>query len=165
MARRSRTAKEHAIFGRKPATNTPAVPVSKVSLTDIPVPAMVASDPSKLALWNFICADLANRSLLNNSYLPLIEMLIHDIAFYSILLPQLEEEGSVYSTIDKHGNEVKRHNPLFSQVNTLKESIVRKLVLLGMTPRDIIYVSNPAATAGPQIEATAQEAKRIVYFK
>jgi len=90
-------------------------------------------------------------------------MLINEIAMYKTLLPQLEDEGTTYSTIDKHGNEIKRPNPMFTQVHLLKSSILQKLVSLGMTPRDIIYVTNPAATS--QIEAVASEKKGITYFK
>jgi|JI9StandDraft_1071089.scaffolds.fasta_scaffold49636_4 hypothetical protein len=162
-ARRTKTKEEIALFGRKPKHEPVTEVKQTVRLEDIPIPHLIATDEGKLSLWNFICADLANRQLLNISYVMLIEMLIHDIAMYQTLLPQLEDEGTTYSTIDKHGNEIKRPNPMFTQVHLLKSSILQKLVSLGMTPRDIIYVTNPAATS--QIEAVAREKKGITYFK
>lgn len=162
-ARRTKTKEEIALFGRKPK-HEPISPVQDiVKVEDIPVPHLIASDEGKLSLWNFICTDLANRQLLSVHYVMLIELLIHDIAMYQTLLPQLESEGTVYSTFDKHGNEIKRPHPMFTQVHLLKASILQKLVALGMTPRDIVYVTNPAATS--QIEAVADEKKRITYFK
>jgi len=162
-ARRTKTKEEVALFGRKPKHSPIEEVKPLVRLEDIPVPHMIASNKEKLALWNFIGADLANRSLLNISYITLIEMLIHDIHMYQTLLPLLEENGTVYSTIDKHGNEIIRPNPIFTQVHLLKASIVSKLERMGMTPRDMVYVTNPSATA--QLEVTATEHKRINYFK
>ena len=161
-ARRTKTKEELALFGRKPQ-QPPVSAVPSVAVEDIPVPHLIASDEGKMSLWNFICQDLANRQLLNVSYVLLIEMLVHDIAMFQTLLPQLEDEGTVYSTFDKMGNEIKRPNPMFTQVHLLKASILQKLVSLGMTPRDIVYVTNPAATS--QIEAVATEKKRMNYFK
>jgi hypothetical protein len=160
--RKTRTDAENAIFGRKPKVS-PVTEVKVINVDDIPIPHMIAENEGKLSLWNFICADLANRGVLNVSYVHLLEMLINDIAMYQTLLPELEDEGTTYQTVDKYGN-VKHHtNPKFTQVHLLKSSILQKLVSLGMTPKDIVYVVNPAATA--QIQAVAEERKKLNYFK
>ena len=164
MSHKRRTDEEHKVFGLNDKHKHNQVIVkNKVTIESIPVPELIASNEEKLAIWNFICLDLNRRDLLSPTYITLIEMLVHDIVMYKYLIRQLENADTTYETTTGTGEMIIRQNPIFAQYLKIQQSMHAKLQALGMTPRDIIYTANPAATS--QIEVISEERKKLNYFK
>ena len=160
--RKIRTTEENNVIGRK-TKQLPITVKHTIKVEDIPVPQLIAIHPEKLSLWNLICADLSSRDLLKTTYLHVIEMLVHNVVIYHNLTKLVEKEDTTYLTQTMAGETIIRSNPVFDQYIKIQHSIYRDLTALGMTPRDIIYTSNPAATA--QIKEVEQEHKKVTYFK
>lgn len=164
MPHKRRTDEEHKIFGLNDKhKHIPVIVKDRVTIETIPVPELIASNKEKLAIWNFICLDLSKRDLLSTTYITLIEMLVHDIVMYKYLIRQLENVDTTYETTTGTGESIIRQNPLFTQYLKIQHSLHAKLQALGMTPRDIIYTANPAATA--KIEVISEDRKKLNYFK
>lgn len=165
MARPTRkSAEERAIFGRADRAET--VNPNIVKVHSVPPPQTIENDPDKVAIWNFITLDLAKRQLLSESYTHVIEILVNNVHLYNQYQPALEEAGPLIPVLGKDGETVVsyKENPIFSMVKRIESTILKHLEKLGLTPRDIIYLSNPDAKAPIDVAATDAQ-KRISYFR
>jgi len=132
----------------------------------LPVPDTISSNPQKMALWNFVCSDMAHRKMLNTTYLLIIRELVETVFQLDEYRELLEEEGPTQPLYDKYGNQAgTKANPLFAMVNRLQGTLVVLLQKVGMTPRDIHYLSNPDATSLEPIQAVVHERQAITYFR
>lgn len=161
--RKIRTDEENNIIGRKSKSHYVVTVKEKLKIEDIPIPALIAKNEKKLSLWNFICADLSSRDLLSTTYIHVIEMLVHNIILFNKLTESLEKEDTTYLTQTMSGETIVRSNPVFDHYCKIQNMINNGLQALGMSPRDIIYTTNPAATA--QLKQIDSERKKLNYFK
>lgn len=169
---RRRTSEEQSIFGAHGESITPAKIWDSYDLTchkdvaKMPVPAEIAEDKKKMALWNFLCSDLANRNLLTPTYLFTIRETVNTVALLDAYREQLEAEGPLVEAFGQKGQSLgQKMNPLFSAVNKLQALLLQYIAKLGLSPRDIHYLSNPDASPTEPIEAVVSENKRITYFR
>ena len=128
-------------------------------------PATLAGDEKKVKLWNFVCADMANRDMLSSTYTFVIRELVETVALLDTYRPMLEEAGPLEPIYNKDGTFVgNKANPLFLMVDKLQNKLLQLVTKLGMTPRDIYYLTNPEATLTQPIEAVIHERSTITYF-
>lgn len=158
-----RSLEERKIMGR--ADRATVTETNIIKLSSLPVPQTIIDNPDKVRLWNFITSDLAKRSLLSESYSQVIELLVNNVWLYNTYLPQLEETGPVTPRFGKDGDTIVGYdrNPLFDIVMKTESHILKLLEKLGLTPRDIVFLSNPDARI--QIEGIVAEQKKVTYFR
>jgi phage terminase small subunit len=158
-----RSLEERKIMGRADRATDTAPNIIKLS--SLPVPNTIIDNPDKVRLWNFITSDLAKRSLLSESYSQVIELLVNNVYLYNEYLPQLEGTGPVTPRFGKDGDPIIGYdrNPLFDIVMKVESHILKLLEKLGLTPRDIVFLSNPDARI--QIEGIVAEQKKVTYFR
>jgi len=138
--------------------------VQTISLTP---PDRIIDNPLKLDTWNYICNDLAARSLLSSSYIMPITMLVDNIVSYNEYIAMLEASGPVAPVMDKTGEHIVRYveNPLFSIVKRTEAIIIKLCEKFGLDPRDSVYVTNPdIKTQAIEAQATDSKRKGINYF-
>lgn len=159
---RRRSREEIRLFGRA----SDAIDVHNIiTAHTIPTPNSIIGVYEKEVMWNFLVSDLSRRGLLSESYSVVMELLVLDLYLMNEYRPALEQAGPLTPIMGRDGITIVdyRPNPLFNMVLRLEAVIVKLLEKLGLTPRDITYVSNPDAQI--PIQQIAEEKKRINYFR
>lgn len=168
---RRRTGEEQAIFG---AHGNPIAPAKiwegfdisvHADVEKMPIPSQIAEHPRKMALWNFICSDMANRGILTPTYVLVVKELVETVVMLDEYRYQLDNEGPITEMHGSNGTTSTKMNPLFSAVSKLQATLLSLLSKVGMSPRDIHYLSNPDATAIEPIQVQVTGKDSITYFR
>ena len=130
------------------------------------LPERIASDPVKKQLWDFIVADMENRNCLSSTYTLLISELVEVVVLLDKCRRKLSEEGEVVHRYDDEGNYLgSAPSAWFSILSKQQPMLIKLLEKIGMSPRDIHYLASPEATSVEVLEAKANDAKGITYFR
>lgn len=144
-----------------PETNT-----ELCTLDSMPVPGRIASDPMKLELWTFICADMQNRRCLSTTYLLLISELVEVLSMIHECREKISEDGMVTTLFDDEGRfKGEMESPYVKILARQQPMLIKILEKIGMSPRDITYLVSPEASSQAPIEAHAQDLKAVTYFR
>jgi hypothetical protein len=137
----------------------------------MPVPETIAADDRKHGLWQFICSDLAHRGQLTSTYTLLVVEVVETIEALHAARTALSEQGTtvpVYS--QKTGQPIgEKISPHFTMATKLQGVLLKLLEKLGMSPRDIHYLSDPSGAGlvpGGSVDSiTETTTERVVYFR
>lgn len=132
----------------------------------MPVPPRIESDPDRMALWNFICSDMANRQILSPTYALTISETVETVCLIKECRNTIDEEGMTQPIFSKNGSPMgTRQHPLFAVLSSQQRNLYKLIQMLGMSPRDIHYLVNPDATPTTVIDGQVKEIQKIVYFR
>jgi hypothetical protein len=159
--RRTRVEQFYFVGAPIPAETTELCTIDKM-----PMPKRIAADPDRLALWNFICADMENRRCLSSTYTLLISELVEVCSLMYKCREAIDKDGEIVEKFDDEGNYLASYpNPFVTILTRQQPVLIKLLEKIGMSPRDIHYLVNPEATALSPIETTANDMKAITYFR
>ena len=144
-------------------TNLPA----RSSPEAVYIPAAIAENPAKLTHWNYIVEDMQNRNCWSPTYLLTVQELVETVHRLEDTRRLLDEEGSVLPRYDSKGNEIGvMNNPRFSQMQSLQKSLFTCVEKLGLSPRDIVFLTRTDPSTEEVIELTRdKETNGVVYFR
>ena len=129
------------------------------------VPAIIADNPQKLELWRFIVADLQDRHLWSPTYTLLVQEMINCVVRLGQIVEIVDNEGLTVDKISQRGlviGSVK--HPLLSEESVLRDKLLKFIEKLGMSPRDIVFLTNPDAPAVLDAQFS-DPTNKITYFR
>lgn len=157
---RRRNAPEANYFLLKSHLPTPSI------ADEIPIPQRIAGNQQKKALWDLIIHDMDKRGCLSPSYAPIISEMVEVMDMMHKCRESLDKQGMTIDIIDGEGNYLgTKPNPFVQILVTQQRTFLKICEKLGMTPRDITFLTapEPADTSSP--EPIDVEFSRVVYFR
>ena len=132
------------------------------------VPATIADNPEKFALWNFLVADLELRGIWSSTYSLALAEFINCVFRLQEITAILDEEGLQVEKYSAKGDMIGwQKHPLLSEENSIRATFGVFLKKFGMTPADIAFLIQGELNPDNVIDAEAEESakKGIVYFR
>lgn len=158
-----RTAAELSFFSHR-AMPDPNVEICTAD--QMPVPARISEDKTKLELWQFIVTDMEHRKCLSPTYTLLISEMVETATLLHKCRTNLDKNGLTYDKYDDEGSFLGSFvNPNAVIADRAQGKLLKLIEKLGMSPRDIVYLVNPEASAAEVIEVRNSELKGITYFR
>lgn len=142
--------------------NLPAETPSDTTL----IPASIVGHPQKEALWTFLIEDLKARNLWSTTYLITAEEFIHCLWDLHDMRAQIERDGKMVDKVDARGNVIgKTIHPLMGAVKGWRKDLQEFISKFGLSPKDIVFLSQTDPSADQVIDVVTTDKKRIVYFR
>lgn len=148
---------------KKVVSNLPALCTPE----DMPIPDIIAKSEERLAIWNFICTDLYNRGQLCESHMLTI-MSATDLAYRLMYSSsKCDDDEMIQDFFDDEGNYTgTKIAPWFLIYERLTNQLIRLIERLGMSPRDIAYLTSSNNTFIPATsEPKSIESVEVDYFR
>ena len=141
--------------------NKPADPSDKEI-----VPAIVADVPEKLALWRFLVADLRDRNLWSPTYTVTVTEMVNCAHRLSQITAKVDEEGITVPRYNSKGAPMgEMKHPLLSEEGVLRDKLMKFVEKFGMSPRDIVFLTQTDAVEYGQVEVINTDKPKIVYWR
>jgi hypothetical protein len=120
----------------------------------------------KEALWTFLVEDLKARNLWSTTYLITAEEFIHCLYDLHEMRAQVEKEGKTVDKVDRHGNVIGQvAHPLLGAVKGWRKDLQEFISKFGMSPKDIVFLSQTDPSAQQVIDVVSSERKKVNYFR
>ena len=134
---------------------------------DIPIPFRIQQDPQKKALWDLIIHDMDKRQCLSPSYALIIGEMVEVMDMMHRCRESIDKHGLTIDTFDADGNYLgTKPNPHVMILATQQRTFMKITEKLGMTPRDIVFLTMPEPVETPSSpEAIEAQSTRVTYFR
>lgn len=133
---------------------------------EIPIPQRISTDAQKKALWDLIIYDMDKRQCLSPSYAPIISEMVEVMDMMHKCRESIDKQGMTIDIIDGEGNYLgTKPNPFVQILVTQQRTFMKICEKLGMTPRDITFLTSPEPTEAAPSEVIETQASSIVYFR
>lgn len=133
--------------------------------TDV-IPNEIAQNDKKLALWQFLVADLRNRNLWSPTYTITVAEMVNCAYRLAQIAAKVDEEGVTVPKYTSRGvptGEMK--HPLLSEEGVLRDKLMKFVEKLGMSPRDIVFLTQTEAVESGRVKVLNSDKPKIVYFR
>lgn len=154
------------IKGQRFAGKRDNLPVSPADPDETHIPTAFVDHEGKKELWKFLCEDMKKRNNYSPTFFVAMQTLVENVWQRQECLDHIEAYGKVLEKTNKNGDVIGFiTNPSFDQYCRLSTLICKDLEKMGMTPRDIVFLSHTDVSPEEAIQASINApTKNIVYF-
>jgi len=131
------------------------------------IPEVLLDHPERMEVFTLLVEDMKNRNIWSPTYIFVATEIAETVSRLYEARQTLDEEGTVIPRYNAQGVEIGiMSHPLVTQANSLQKALFTLIEKVGMSPKDIVFLTQTDPMPGAGIEAIVQgEAKKIVYFR
>ena len=130
------------------------------------IPVEIATNPERLAIWNFLVADLRNRNLWSPTYSFTVACMVMCASRLNEITKVLDTDGVTEVKTSAKGAEIgKMKHHLLSEEGNLRKELLKHIEKLGMSPRDIVFLTQTESVVDGRVNVLVPEEQKIVYFR
>jgi hypothetical protein len=130
------------------------------------IPQGIAQNPDKMKLWEFLVADLRDRNLWSPTYTITVAEMVNCAYRLAEVVAIVDREGVQVTRYSAKGVEIgSMKHPLLSEESNLRDKLMKFVEKLGMSPRDIVFLTQTEAVETGKVQVLSPEKQKIVYFR